>query len=284
MKELEAPDKEISKKKKKKRWKLVMTKVSDLDKQLAKLSKEIAAKNAKTEALAKEMDETSEQVESISRDMVANQLVSESLTKSVESNNVKIQSLVDEMALFRAEIEKEMKNSDPKNNGYGSLGENITLVNQKLDSFKNELSRVNESIFLLRSNEKDAAEKLEQHDEGLVDARAKIESLTNDSIPRLSRQLESYEKEFQSLGRKISSLSDHEAIQASTSANNGDATNGFSDQLAVISQRLEVLEKSLAENSAKLGELQSGISTLGKRETAVVQDSSLLAIDMLDEF
>jgi len=258
-----------------------MAKISDLDKQLQKLAKEVSAKNAKVDQVAKKVDEASQKIESVVQEIASRQDASESLTETVESGNLKIQSLIDQMALFKARFEEE-SGSDTKNNGMGAVTVGLSTANQRLDSFKNELSRVNESIFLLRSEESVINEKLERHDEVIAGTKSKIDSLASDSIPVLTRQLESFEKEFQSWGDKIHAISESVSMispKIETISTSNDSSNGLEEKLVWISKRLDSLEKSVAESSSKIGVLQASIE---KKQVPLKSRRSLIEMD--DEF
>ncbi len=288
---MKEPEVEKQKRKvtKKKRWKLVMAKVSDLDKQVQKLAKEFAASGTRSEELARQVAEASQEIESFGRDLAASQELAESLTRTVETSNVKIQRLVDEMALYKTEIQKEIQNSNHhKDDGGSSLSETLAATDQKLETFRAELSRINESIFLLRSEGKDVYEKLGEHDLGLADTRARIDSLANDAVPRMTGRLEAFEKEFQTWGDKIYALSESvtglSRRLVAVSNNDNGSTVVIAEQLAMISQRLDGLEKGMAENGARMSELQGSVASLAKRLTSVEIDTSGPSADKFDEF
>ncbi len=262
-----------------------MTKVSEVDKQVQKLAKEFSASNSKIDDLSKKITGNSRELDSLEKNLEENKLVVESINRAVESSNTKVQSLADQITLFKSDIGKEIQNSGPKNNGLSSLSESVAMVNQKLDSFRTELSRVNESIFLLRSDGKEFSEKLGEHDTDLADTKSKIESVASGSLPGITNKLETFETEFQSWGDKIHALSESVSaispqIQAMTK-NNG-SSDSVAEQLQVISQRLDGLEKGMAENSFKIGELQGSVSLLAKRMTSVEFDYT--APELMDKF
>ncbi len=260
-----------------------MTRVTDLDKQLQKLAKEFAASSAKSEDLVKKVAETSKDVQIIGRDLQTNQEMTEKLARTVEANSSKIQTLVDQISLYKSQMEK----SNPKNNGFSSLSENLASTVQKLDSFKVELSRVNESIFLLRSEEKEITEKLEMQDAGISDARSRIESLVKDTVPRLTNQVESFEEKFQAWGEKISNLTKsntESSPKPSPPSNDHDSTDEMTRQLVMINQRLEGLEKNMIENNSRIEGIQSNLAKNSKRPAMIESEISTIGPEMFDEF
>ena len=260
-----------------------MTKITDLDKQLQKLAKEFAASGAKSEDLAKKVTETSKDVQLMGQDLEANQEVTEKLARTVENNNSKIETLVEQMSLYKSQMEK----TDPKNNGFGSLSENLASTIQKLDSFKVELTRVNESIFLLRSEEKEITEKLEMHDAGISDARAGIESLVKDVVPGLKNQVESFEEKILGWNEKFSSLTQsnlQSSPESSSPTNNHDSTDDITRQLVMINQRLEGLEKNMVESNARIEDLQTNFAKASKRPAVIESEISTIGPEMFDEF
>ena len=264
-----------------------LPKISDLDDQLQKLVKEVSASNARSMDLERKLADTTRNMETISRDLAANQDVSDSLTDAVETSNARIQTLADEISLNKAEIQKELRNSDPKNNGIGELSKNLLAANERLESFKAELSRVNESIVLLSAEGKEVYQKLGQQEAGISEARARIELVANESMPRITNQLDIFGKEFQTWGEKINSFS--EAVAGITPKNgspgndNGSA-EAITELLAAINLRLDTLEKTSTKTSAKITDLQGNVATLAKKLEGVVMDTAVASAEMFDEF
>lgn len=276
-----------SKKKKKKRWKKIMTKISDLDKQVQKLAKDLTANSARSEELAKQVEAASKEIKSFGQDLAANQEVAEILAKTVETSNARIQSLVNEIALYKAEVERQLRSSDSKNNGFSSLSENLTDTNQKLETVRTELSGFSEMVPALRSDIKGVCDKLGEHDAWISDAKSRIEMIANDSIPGLARQLESFEKQFDELGRRFRAVSESvEGMAPKLEAvSNGSGGAGETEvKLDMIIQRLDTLEKNLANNGTRIGELQDGASSLAKRLKSVETDVFAASASMTDQF
>ena len=230
---------------------------------------------------------TTQSMETFNRDLAANQDVADSLTEALESNNTRIQTLADEISLYKAEIQKELHNSDPKNNGIGLLSENLLAANDRLESFKAELSRVNESIVLLSAEGKEVYQKLGQQDAGISEVQARIELVANDSMPRITNQLDIFGKEFQTWGEKINSLS--EAVAGTTpkngsTGNDNGSAEAITELLAAINLRLDTLEKTFSETSAKIVEIQGNVATLSKKLDGVVMDTAVASAELLEEF
>ncbi|HYB02926.1 MAG TPA: hypothetical protein VED17_00600 [Nitrososphaerales archaeon] len=264
-----------------------LPKISDLDDQLQKLVKEVSASNARSMDLERKLADTTRNMETISRDLAANQDVSDSLTDAVETSNARIQTLADEISLNKAEIQKELRNSDPKNNGIGELSENLLAANERLESFKAELSRVNESIVLLSAEGKEVYQKLGQQEAGISEARARIELVANESMPRITSQLDIFGKQFQTWGEKINSLS--EAVAGITPKNGSPGNDtgsaeAITELLAAINLRLDTLEKASTETGAKIADLQGNVATLAKRLEGVVMDTAVASAEMFDVF
>lgn len=262
-----------------------MTKVSDLDKQFQKFSKDFAVKSAKIDEVSTNLEESREKIGTIIQNLAANQAVTDSLSRAVESSNLKMQSLVDQMDLFKAESEeKENRRLDPKNNGFAEISEKLTFATERLEAFKNEIARVNESIFLLQSEDRDISKKMEEHDDLIASARSKVDSLASDTLPALTRQLEKFENDFHSWGEKISAISQSvDGITPKLEAfrNNHD-DNGLSEKLITISQRLDALEKNISESNSRIGEIQGNVASLAKRQQPVEVQAILGPIDLLD--
>ena len=264
-----------------------LPKVSDLDDQVQKLVKEISANNVRSMDLERKLADTTQNMETIGRDLAANQDVADSLSEALETSNARIQTLADEISLYKAEIQKELRNSDPKNNGIGELSKNLLAANERLESFKAELSRVNESIVLLSAEGKEVYQKLGQQEAGISEARARIELVANESMPRITNQLDIFGKEFQTWGEKINSLS--EAVAGITPKNgspgndNGSA-EAITELLAAINLRLDTLEKTSTETSAKIADLQGNVATFAKKLEGVVMDTAVASAEMFDEF
>jgi chromosome segregation ATPase len=267
--------------------KTTLPKISDLDDQVQKLVKEVTESNARSMDLEMKLTATTQNMETINRDLAANQDVADSLTEALETNNARIQTLADELSLYKAEIQKELHNSDPKNNGVGLLSENLAAANERLESFKAELFRVNESIVLLSAEEKEAHQKLGEQEAGISEARAKIELVANESMPRITNQLDIFGKEFQTWGEKINSLSEAVAgitpKNGSTGNDNGSA-EAITELLAAINLRLDTLEKTSTETSAKIAEIQGNVATLSKKLEGVVMDTAVASAEMFEEF
>lgn len=259
-----------------------MTKVSDTEKQMQKLAKDLAAKNSKVDEIAK-------QLENLLREFSENQEEYESLVHSVESNNLKIQSLVDQMALFQSQFEDDNRMSDPKNSGITTIAQNLTETNQKIDSLKNEIARVNESIFLLRSDEKEINEKLERHEDELLTAKSKIELFSNQSLPVVTGKIESFQVQLQNFADTIGSLS--EAISESApkfdigSDGHRDVAGSadLAEMMMQTNQRLDGLEKSLVANCTQIAELRTTLESISKRASPSHGDGpSRFQTDVLD--
>lgn len=266
-----------------------MPKVSDVDKQVQKLAKEFSASGAKFDDLSKKVADASRQIEQFERDIAANQDVAESLTQTVEAGNAKIQTLADDLSLYRADVEKELRRLDPKNSGMSALAESVASTGERLESLKVELSRVNESIFLLRSEEKDAFEKIGQHDAGIAEIKGRLDLIAGDSIPKMSEQLESLGRNFQGWSERIQFLSNSIAtISMNIEEVSRNGSNGSSEeiarQLVMINQKLEGLEKGVAQSSAKILDLQGSVASLSKKIASVEMDSAVYDALMLDQF
>ncbi len=264
-----------------------LPKISDLDNQIQKLSREFTESNSRSMDLERKLAEASQSMETMGRDLAANQDVADSLTEALETSNARIQTLADELSLYKAEIEKELHNSNSKNDGFGLLSENLAAASNRLESFKGELTRVNESIVLLSAEGKEANEKLQQQEAGILDARARIEMVANESMPRITTQLETFGKEFQTWGDKINSLSEVVAgvspKDSSSGADNG-STEAITELLAAINLRLDALEKSSTDAASKLAELQNSVGTLQKKLDLVEMDTAVANAELLDQF
>jgi len=260
-----------------------MPKVSDLDKQVQKLAKEFSASNAKIEDLANKVTENSAEIHSLSQDIHSNQEETRTLTHVLETSNAKIQTVADQIAPYKSVVEKW----DPKNNGFSSMSEKLSTTVERLDSFKVELSRVNESIFLLRSEEKEISEKLEAHDVGISEVKLRIESIVNEQVEQLTRRIESFEEKIQHWGDNISELTQTVTGMSQkipVSAPNNGSSDEVAQQLATISQRLEGLEKNLVENNTKIVEIQDSLSKISKRPAMIESEISAIGPEMFDEF
>jgi chromosome segregation ATPase len=265
---------------------LTKPKIGELDKQLQRLTRDFSTSSEKAEELASKVAETSRELETLGRDLAANQDVADSLTEALETNNARIQTLADEIALFKAEMEKDLPKVDPKNDGGApSLTENLAVTNRRLESFETELNRVNESLLHLSSEGRNVHEKLGEQDVGISEARARIEAVANDSVPRITNQLESFARDFQGWGDKISTLT--EAVSAispiASSGGNGTAP-GATEQLLMINQRVDNLEKLLSQTNIRIEELQGNVAALAKRVTAVEIDTAVASADAFREF
>ena len=264
-----------------------LPKISEIDSQVQKLTREFSETSARSADLERKLSETAQSLETLGRDLAANQDVADSLTEAVETSNARIQTLSDELSLYKAEMEKGLHSSDPKNNGFGLLSENLSTANERIDSFKAELSRIGESITLLSAGDREVNEKLGQQEMGIQEAKARIELVANDSMPKLTNQLDSFGKEFQTWGEKIDALSEavagNNAKSNSAPRDNG-STEAITELLAAINLRLDTLEKSSSETSAKLSELQGSIATLAKKLAIYEMDTALANAELLDQF
>jgi chromosome segregation ATPase len=280
--------KQTKRKEKRRGKKDKMTKVSDIDRQVQKLAIDFVANTGRTEELAKQVSEASREVESFGRELASSQELAESLTRTVETSNVKIQRLVDEIALYKTEIEKQLRSSGHKNNGVGDLTANMASTDQKVESLKSELSRVNESLFLLQSDGKDIYQRVGEHDTSISDVRARIDGLANESIPRLMNQLETFQKEFQSWSDKIFGLTEtvsglSQRLVAVSNNDNG-STIVLGEQLGIMNGRMDTLERGIAENSTRIAELQVVMTSFAKRLATVEIDTSGPSASKFDEF